>query len=307
LVAISEQGFSATAPTPTVVDPGDIFDTFDNSDSPTILDLRGPPARPKTLFDNPALVLQSLTGSPFLAEQDQYLLVLSDSTRPLTISVFTFPPGVDGMFVDLESLGSLSTCKGELVGPGINSDRVVFALKQTEKRSLLLRVSGNRVGPYGIKVEDEYVLADPRIEADRFEENDYCTAADANFQRPDTRIDTSEPFAETLTIDNPNDPDWFKFSVGPDSSLVTVRTVARPFAASDSSDIDLEILMDRGVGSPLRVTGISSEGSTETLSIELSPGIYYLLVSDVVGVVTRYSMCIAAGNNCTLPPHPPSE
>ena len=42
-------------------------------------------------------------------------------------------------------------------------------------------------------------------------------------------------------------------------------------------------------------------GSAERLTAELGPGDYYLVVSDEAGVPTRYSLCLAIGNECSPP------
>ena len=47
-------------------------------------------------------------------------------------------------------------------------------------------------------------------------------------------------------------------------------------------------------------------GSSERASAELFPGDYYLVVSDEAGVPTRYALCLAIGNDCTLPAPPAS-
>ena len=46
-------------------------------------------------------------------------------------------------------------------------------------------------------------------------------------------------------------------------------------------------------------------GSSERASAELFPGDYYLVVSDEA-VPTRYALCLAIGNDCTLPAPPAS-
>ena len=63
-------------------------------------------------------------------------------------------------------------------------------------------IYGAPPGRYGITVRDGYLTADPRIPADRLEENDYCDAADTS--------PVELPFADTLTIDNPYEVDWIK-------------------------------------------------------------------------------------------------
>ena len=155
-------------------------------------------------------------------------------------------------------------------------------------------IYGAPPGRYGITVRDGYLTADPRIPADRLEENDYCDAADTS--------PVELPFADTLTIDNPYEVDWIKFTLPgtfEDSSvMVTVRTAARPFGSSDSSDVGLILTEEER---PRVVASARTDGSTETLTEFLRPGVHYLVVVDDGGVATRYSVCVALGNTCLLP------
>ena len=107
------------------------------------------------------------------------------------------------------------------------------------------------------------MLTDPRIGPDRFEENDYCLAADLNAADLTRRIDPHAPFVETLTIDNPYEVDWYRFTV-PAAQLLTVRVRPEPFGGSDSSNIDL-VLLELDEAQELQVVAeASSPGSSRS-------------------------------------------
>jgi hypothetical protein len=182
--------------------------------------------------------------------------------------------------------------------------KLVRAVKDVDLTDLQLVVYGEPPGPYSVTVQDGYITADPRIAADRFEENDSCAGADANDAEADRKI--APPFADTLTIDNPYDVDWFKFRTpgsiedeeGP--VLVSIRAAARPFAASDSSNIGLVLWGAPSLGRTPEVLDSSrTAGSTERLTAALDRGTdYYLIVLDDGGIATRYSLCIAFSSTC---------
>jgi hypothetical protein len=169
-----------------------------------------------------------------------------------------------------------------------------------------------------VTVVDGFRPADPRIQPDRFEENDACAGADSNDVNPATHIDLLAGFADTLTIDEAYEVDWFRFTVPEDPSnpddplprLVTARAAARPFGAADSSNIGLAVMsldslrFGRPSSAGPEIPWLAEShapGSTEILSAELMPGDYYLVVSDEGGVATRYALCLAIGNACTVP------
>jgi hypothetical protein len=166
-------------------------------------------------------------------------------------------------------------------------------------KEMLLAVYGEPPGGYGIAVVDRYVTADPAIQPDRFEDDDTCAQADANSAVPDKQIDPTGPFTDTLTIDNPYEVDWLRFTVpGPDSTLLTIRTAARPLGPSDSSNIGLFLRQARrSFDFPIQA---HAKGSAESLSLFAEPGDYYLAIVDEAGVATRYSVCIGLTSACPL-------
>jgi hypothetical protein len=153
-------------------------------------------------------------------------------------------------------------------------------------------------------VVNGYLTSNPAIGADRFEENDNCEFADRNFAAPATRVDLATPFSDSLSIDNPHDIDWIQFRVpGVGPQPLTFRT-APPAAmsAAEAGDIDLYVLGIQAAGSPVdTVVASRADGSSESLTVLLDPGDYYMVVTDFAGTPTRYSLCAAVGNSCSLP------
>ena len=88
--------------------------------------------------------------------------------------------------------------------------------------------------------------------------------------------------------------------------LVTVRTGAQPFGAADSSDLGVALVSLASLFEDAWTAETHVPGSNERLQVELAAGDYYLAVADEAGVATRYGLCIAVGNDCTLPAAPPS-
>jgi hypothetical protein len=315
ILAVAEEGFSAPAAAATTVIPSDVYD------------LPGPPpvialadtstASNGLLFSNPALAL-TVPGE----SQRDFHFVREDTARSVTFIVTThavlgrpFLPTISTEpFAQLPAAGStwatgprVQYCKTDtlpVVAPkGLH---LPFTIRQAftslPGSDLYLNVLGNGVGRLSIEVRDGYVVADPRVPPDRYEENDYCAAADANFSDPARRID-SLPFSDTLTIDNPFEVDWIRFALPPvegstfETELITIHTEALPFGAADSSDLNLSLVSAEGGFSQWDATE-DSPGSTDVLSAEVLPGEYYLMVGDGAGVPTRYLLCINRGIVC---------
>jgi hypothetical protein len=316
VAAIATQGFSAPAQDSTKVVPLDLYD--DDSVPTPVFELDGPPILGRdTLLFLPGL---ALVGTEHL---DRYRLVRADTTRPLSIIVETAPPVVTffnpvvslNEMVPLDEDWSISVadylCRAtpdNLVKPypANAAARVVRAFTRAPASAMVVDVSGDPPGRYSITVLDRYVTADPRIPPDRFEENDYCNAADRNAQDPARHIDLTQPFADTLTIDNPYDLDWIRFTVpgDPDAGVpvpITIRTEARPFGASDSTNLGLH-LIDGAFG--IKWGQSHQPGSSEEFHFEAVPGDWYVLVADEAGIPTRYGLCIAAAATCSFIPEP---
>jgi hypothetical protein len=323
LVAISRRGSTTAAPETTVVHGPDLY--HETQAPPPRVDLGGGPVRgPDTLFYNPALAVVPSEGTDALGfHRDQGLGSVSFSFTSTGPVVALFDPVLtEDQFVPAgfptDGVTTVSTwalgfsgqyCQQRFVPfgrpVGVTAPvTLVRAFKDMPARDLLLAVYGNPPGAYAVTVRDGYVTADPRIGPDRFEENDYCAAADTNANHPDLAIDL--PFADTLTIDNPYEVDWFAFSVPGDpqaEALVTARSAARPFGGSDSSNVGLMFVAPHdsfGVRLLDVVAQARTPGSGEVLTALLRGGPNYLVVVDDGGVATRYSMCLGMGSSCQL-------
>ena len=322
LVAISRRGSITVAAETTTVKPQDLY--HENQAPPPVVDLDGEPVRGlDTLFYNPALALVPGEGTDAL----QFRSVKALGSLTFTISstgpvVALFEPVLTAdrnlptgfptdRVVDTWALGfSGQYCDGSFISLGRSTGvttpvTLVRALKDLPVRDLLLGIYGNPPGAYTVTVRSGYVTADPRIAPDRFEENDFCSAADSNANNPDLGVVL--PFSDTLTIDNPFEADWFQFEApgdpeSPEESLMTIRTAARPFGATDSSNLGLVLVAANfDFGERARIVAQArTAGSDETLTALVPGGTHYILVVDDGGVATRYSLCVAAGSSCTF-------
>jgi hypothetical protein len=326
-LAIATDGFSAPAATPTVVVPENVYHSAGGL--PTVIDLDGPAlAEDGTLFYDPALALTPDAGV------NTFHLARSDTTRPLTSVVSTSEPVVRNIQPTISLPGDFSPDPVDYLGWRIGTSEqlcqrvflasapdldfesrpaaVIRSLQQTFREGLDLRIAGESPGRYSLRILDGYFPPDPRLAPDRFEENDYCDGADLNFADPAKSLDLVTGVSEILTIDQPFDLDWYRFSLpgAPEGArLVTIRTTSLPFSAGDSSNIGIGLVsLDSLFG--CCAEGWTAEarapGSSEQLSLELPAGDYYLVVADEAGVATRYALCAAMGNDCVLPSPPPT-
>jgi hypothetical protein len=312
----------------------DTFEPNDTNAAVINLDAGGPwpgTVLAPILFANPALAFEIPDRGTELV--DWFEFTRSDTTRPTTF-ILTYPSfGQDTLtrtFL-LDSLGwapgySLRTpvtfvgskwsyCKNNQFKPiQVNRESTVVALKELPSPRMHVLTFFSNPQRYGLTVIDGYITSDPRIKADRFEEDDLCTFAD----RPSQWIPqpAGTPLSvfqgiDTLSIDNAFDVDWHLVAVGAPSgadSSFRVRTKSLPFAstAADNSDIDVYILNSSGV----QLFSATAAGSTEDLTVKLAAGLYYVVIVDYAGVPTNYSMCMSARralllNACNLLPSAP--
>ena len=307
------------APDSTTVLEEDIYEP--NASAPQVLDLSaGPfPALPAIRFYNPALAFESLSRDDTLGV-DWYRFNGTVAGGDMTF-IFVAPGHKNEHFSFLaptvNNADSVAT-PGWTIGSGLYyckdhafkveqqpSDSLIVALKNLPAGSMDLVSLFTASGRYGLAVVEGYLASDPTIGADRLEENDNCELADRNFADPATRVDLGTPFSEALTIDNPHDVDWIRFRVpGGIPQAVTIKT-APPLGANGSraGDIDLYVLGIPVAGSPLDVRGSSrKKGSSESLTLVLDPGEYYVVVTDFAGKPIQYSLCAALGTSCTPAP-----
>jgi hypothetical protein len=316
-------------------------DLYEPNDTvPALINLDGAPPYPQipqVLFYNPALAFEEPDRSVGLAF-DWYRFNRTDVSRPVT---FILRPGgvadSAGLFMVLgdsilfagfhtvqnptwfiTTQGRYWCDKGAIDVDLQRPDSLIVALRrrplytagQTGLHALSFYSLAQR---HAITVVDGYLTSDPRIQPDRFEENDVCIFADTNFFAVPTQINlspaTTPLFQDSLlTIDNPHDMDWYRFrvtqSVPGDSTMIRVRS--RPFGLTviDRSDIDLYVL-NAVTFAP--IAAVSSPGSRDSTRLLLPSGDYYLAVFDYAGEATRYSLCIRVGFLPCAPPVPLTE
>jgi hypothetical protein len=306
----------------------DVFEPNDTVASFVDLDLGGPwpgTVLAPILFLNPGLAFEPQPRD--VEGDDWFKFERADTTRPTTFFV-NYPSfgqdtltrtflldslGFNGAFQFDDSVTLVGSkwhiCKNSTFQPEqVSRESTVVALKELPSPRMSIITFFSHPQRYGLTVVDGYITADPRIVADRFEENDFCTFADRPAQR--IVLGANQGVADTLTIDNAFEIDWYRLDVTPGAfQSVFIATRARPFVVGrDSSDIDVYVLTvpgSTGSGVDVIAKGVNA-GSNESLGLALAAGSYYVAVTDFAGVATRYSMCVrVALSGCTPPAAPP--
>ena len=325
-------GFFGNAQDSITVDSTDLYEP--NYALPTLIDINGN-GGPRTfggfptLYFNPALSYEPynpVTDGPFAV--DWYRFARTDTTQAVTyilnsqvfddtaFAYFTDSAYFNGSFYSsigisrwLESPGNGQYfCDADAFSPSRDrrTSSAILALKRLPAKQLHLLSNYGKSGAYQLIVVRGYFTVDRRIGPDRFEENDnWCQYANANWNDtlplPGRRIQLGifGSFSDsTLTIDNPNDIDWYKFKVGPDvffpqDTMLTIRAKSRPFTAIDASDIDLYVVDSATFTVRASATAV---GSTEALTFRVQPNVpYFLGVIDAAAEPTRYSICMQRG------------
>ena len=317
-------GFFGSAADSITVDTTDLYEP--NYASPTPIDINGL-GGPRTfgghatLFYNPALFYEPYnpaTDGPFAV--DWYRFGRTDTTKAVTyiLNSEVFDDTAFVYFTDsatfvgtnysiagrwLSSPGNrLYYCDGHTFSPvrERRTSSAIMALKTLPAQHVHLLSNYAKSGNYSLIVVRGYFTVDRRIGPDRFEENDnWCQYANENYNDPTKRIIVAlgVPFNDsTLTIDNPNDIDWYKFQTiqsGTADTLLTIHAKSLPFTAVDASDIDLYVLDSATFTVRASSTNI---GSTESLTVRVLPNVsYFLVVVDAAAEPTRYSLCMAKG------------
>ncbi len=213
---------------------------------------------------------------------DRTILIRSNSVGPQSYQVFFTDSMLwDGVARDFGlgpgawSIGpSLYACQGlPFAPPQQLADSVVIALKDFPVGQYDLIAGYSTPGAYEMRILPLYRSALP---PDAFEENDWCDVA------PQLPLDVSR----TLTIDNPHDIDWFRFTVGADGRSVTFDVDA----LEPEADLDIYVLRD-DLPTALSLIGLSNVcGATDEVIVPLDAGNYFLVVVDFAGVPTEYTM-----------------
>jgi len=321
-------GIFFSPPGTTSVDTVDLYEP--NTATYSAINLDGPPpypAAPQVLFFNPALAFEALDRDTTRGGDDWYRFSRADTATPLTFimrpegltdssglfMVFSdsilytggafipYVPGTPSWFITSQAG---SHCARGSFFPSVQPvDSMIVALKTRPRyvpgnNGLHFFAQYAKRFNYAMAMVNAYLTSDPRIQPDRFEENDICELADAPAKLIPVNPTTS--FSDTLNIDNPHDVDFLHFVVtaplASDSTMIKVHS--RPFGASDRSDIDLYVLRVSPFG-PL--ASVSTTGSDDSMRVQLPTGEYYIAVVDFAGEATRYSICVAVRFACTPP------
>jgi hypothetical protein len=289
----------------------DLYDP--NKISPAVIDLETSRPFPGTflsfvLFLNPALAFEGLPRG--VTRGADWFRFRQSTTRDLTIVLKADVRGTFQTFLT-DSLAYRSSdttwfigrnawtfgptshaCHGAAFGPKeAPAESTLVALHNFADTSLHAIAVYTREGRYALTVAEGYALSDKRIPRDKHEEDNFCDAVDP--PRPIISLAAGD-YRDTLAIENPHDVDWFRFNVpGPVPRAVRFRTAALPFAAADSSDIDLYVLNVPVAGDTV-MTGfaMAKAGSTVDTTLTLAPKDYYAVVVDFAGVPTRYTICM---------------
>ena len=210
-----------------------------------------------------------------------------------------FDAGAFGFDFDNHRL--LSRCRGSdfefPVSGGVDS--VVLSLQALPASGIDFVEYTSNAGAYGLGVyAASHTLS--AVPPDKFEDNDFCDQADANFLIDSLKIDLGAAnFSDTLTIDTPFEVDWYRFHVATDTA-VHVQTAARNGFAN--SALNLYLYRQSDLNPVDSATG--GAAAAQQLSESLNAGDYYLVVVNTDGVPTRYGLCIAEGTTCSEPPDP---
>jgi hypothetical protein len=320
------KGVFAWAKDTTRVLPFDIYEP--NDTAPTVIDLDAPPAFPQLPFFrylNPALAFEQLKrDQPFGTDWYRFdqttprdlTLILTAPTARLTFLTYLsddlYYSSADTTIYlgpDAWTIGPGShNCHGHVFEPAeAAADSTIVALRGMPAGSLHALSLYSQPARYGLTVIEGYVATQPALfPPDPREEDDYCNRVDGTSV---ATVPTPDTFRDTLTIDNPHDVDWIRFTVGGlFAQSVRFRTASLIAAFSDSSDIDLYVLTaPPGADTLVEAARLDKVGSTEDGTFLLAPRTYYAVVVDYQGVPTRYSICIGSIAACgTAFPSPPA-
>jgi len=317
-------GVFGNAPDTTHVVPVDVLEP--NETTPRPINLEAPPliaALPALRFFNPALAFEPLKRDEVGVDWYRF-----SQTTPRDLTLILTAPDVLGTFstflsdslVFVSGSGYFLGDSAWTLGPGSHACKgQPFEPVETQPESTVVALRGmpagrlhalsiySQPGRYGLAVFEGYITTDPGVGRDAHEEDDFCDAADAR----GLAVTLPGSFRDTLTIDNAHDIDWIRFRVtGVAGQIVTAKIAALPGATASSSDVDLYVLTVPGGGasSTLDQKAASTDtGSTESITVLLGQGEYYLVAVDYLGAPVAYDLCINTSGCSGFPVAPASS
>jgi hypothetical protein len=294
-------------------------DLFEPDDTvPRAIDLDAPPPfalAPTLVFFNPALAFEALQRGAKTGA-DWYRFAHAQ-TQDLTI-VLTAPQ-IEGTFVTYltDSLGWNPTSQQFFIGkdswtfgPGSHAchglsftpgealgDSTIVAFKGLSAGTVDAVAIYGAPGRYGLSVVAGY---QSELPADAHEDDNSCNAADLRGAAP-------VPFRDTLTIENPHDIDWIRFTV-PSNGKYQFRLHALAGVHPDSlKDLDLYLVKVPNPGDAalqILMADTASGSDVNRTVNSVVAGNYYAVVLDYAGTTTRYEICVASPSCPTAFPAP---
>lgn len=333
LLVVTGFGLIATDSTPITVLPHELYEPNDQAPTVVQLDTAQPypastdppsPGHPEIRFFDPALQYEAPPGTDSITTDWYHFVSATGTAQPWT---FVFRSGAtphrgafgvpatahgsvpifdDGAFgYDFDAHRLISRCRGTDVAFGTDSavDSLVLSLQSLPASGIDFVEYTSEAGSYALGVSTGYrvpVTSGPPIGPDKFEDNDFCEQADANFAIDSLKIDLGQAaFSDTLTIDTPYEVDWYRFHVAT-AGPVHIATAHR----TDFADATLHLyLLQQADLAPVDSV-VGGATADQQLSDALAAGDYYLIVVNADGRTTRYGLCIAAGATCVQPPDP---
>lgn len=322
-------GLIAIDSTPIVVQQHELYEPNDQSPTIVQLDTAQPypavvdppsPGHPEVHFFDPALQYEAPAVTDSITTDWFHFVSTANTAAPWTFVLYSpaiprraafgipatthggvpiFDAGAFGFDFDNHRL--LSRCRGSdfefPVSGGVDS--VVLSLQTLPASGIDFVEYTSNAGAYGLGVyAASHTLT--AVPPDKFEDNDFCDQADANFLIDSLKIDLGTAnFSDTLTIDTPFEVDWYRFHVATDTT-VHLQTAARN--GFHDSALNLYLYRQSDLNPVDSATGGSTAG--QQLSESLNAGDYYLVVVNTDGLPTRYGLCIAEGTTCSQPADP---
>jgi hypothetical protein len=238
-------------------------------------------------FDNPVPQDRTIV---FVSEGglgQAFGVVLADSLEWSTAARdYTVGPGSWAAGIGAYICGGLGFTRN---GQPVEIDEVLFPLSILAIRNLPAGRFHVLVPyiPFGTPTRYELLILNQYasvLPPDAAEENDYCDVA--------TPFNPAGPAVANLTVDNPHDVDWFRFTVPPLGTVVSLTVTAQ----NPDADLDLYLARDFRPDSLVLVASATGPGTTDGIDlILLTAGDYFLLVVDFQGQPTAYTLSAAVG------------